>query len=72
VFNILIPQRGILTTHQEFGGRATSVFNAILLESGQDLNGHGTHVMCRGNRVNLFVSSVQEQSGEPLMGLLKW
>lgn len=37
--------RGIRTTHSEFGGRATSVFNAITSEFPTDLNGHGTHVL---------------------------
>jgi len=37
---------GILTTHNDFGGRAVAVFNAITTEPNQDLNGHGTH--CAG------------------------
>ena len=35
---------GILTTHVDFGVRATAVFNAIPGEGPVDLNGHGTHV----------------------------
>ena len=34
---------GIRTTHNEFGGRASAVFDAFG-GSGQDCNGHGTHV----------------------------
>ncbi|HEX8180015.1 MAG TPA: S8 family peptidase [Pyrinomonadaceae bacterium] len=34
---------GIRTTHTQFGGRASAVFDA-LGGSGQDCNGHGTHV----------------------------
>jgi len=37
---------GILTTHTDFGGRATAVYNAITNEASTDLNGHGTH--CAG------------------------
>lgn len=39
-----IVDTGIHTAHVDFGGRAKSVFNAITGESGEDLNGHGTHV----------------------------
>lgn len=39
-----VVDTGILTTHVEFGGRATIGYNAISGESGQDLYGHGTHV----------------------------
>jgi subtilisin family serine protease len=38
-----IIDTGIQTTHPEFGGRATVAFDA-LGGSGQDCNGHGTHV----------------------------
>lgn len=34
---------GILTSHTQFGGRASAVFDAFG-GSGQDCNGHGTHV----------------------------
>ena len=34
---------GILTSHTQFGGRASNVFDAFG-GSGQDCNGHGTHV----------------------------
>lgn len=34
---------GILTSHTQFGGRASNVFDA-LGGNGQDCNGHGTHV----------------------------
>ncbi|HWK90353.1 MAG TPA: S8 family peptidase [Longimicrobium sp.] len=34
---------GIYTSHSQFGGRATNVYDA-LGGSGQDCNGHGTHV----------------------------
>jgi len=37
---------GILTTHNDFGGRASLGRNFITSETGQDLNGHGTH--CAG------------------------
>jgi subtilisin family serine protease len=44
--NVFVVDTGILTTHVDFNGRATAVFNAITSESSQDLNGHGTH--CAG------------------------
>jgi subtilisin family serine protease len=44
--DVYVIDTGILTTHVDFGGRATSVFNAITGESPTDLNGHGTH--CAG------------------------
>ena len=41
--HVYIIDTGIRTTHQEFGGRANVVFDAI--NDGQlDCNGHGTHV----------------------------
>ncbi|HEY9825040.1 MAG TPA: S8 family peptidase [Stenomitos sp.] len=40
-----IIDTGILTTHPDFGGRATAVFDAIGDGNGNtDCNGHGTHV----------------------------
>jgi len=39
-----IIDTGILTTHTQFGTRASAVFNAITGETNTDLNGHGTHV----------------------------
>jgi subtilisin family serine protease len=40
-----IIDTGILTGHQEFGGRATNGFDAFTDgRRGQDCNGHGTHV----------------------------
>ena len=39
-----IIDTGILTTHEDFGGRAVSDFNAVTGETGADCNGHGTHV----------------------------
>jgi subtilisin family serine protease len=44
--DVYVIDTGILTTHNDFGGRASSVYNAITGESAQDLNGHGTH--CAG------------------------
>jgi len=41
-----IIDTGILTTHVDFGGRASVGANFIPSESNQDLNGHGTH--CAG------------------------
>ncbi len=38
-----IIDTGILTSHTQFGGRATNVFDAFG-GNGQDCNGHGTHV----------------------------
>jgi len=35
---------GILTTHNEFQGRAKFGFNAVTGETNDDCNGHGTHV----------------------------
>jgi PKD repeat protein len=43
--NVYIIDTGIRTTHVEFGGRASSVFDAIGDGNGNvDCNGHGTHV----------------------------
>ena len=39
-----IIDTGIRTTHSEFGGRATSGFDAVDGGSADDCNGHGTHV----------------------------
>jgi len=44
--DVYVIDTGILTTHSDFGGRATSVYNAITNEAATDLNGHGTH--CSG------------------------
>jgi subtilisin family serine protease len=44
--DVYVIDTGILTTHVDFGGRATFVFTAITGESNTDLNGHGTH--CSG------------------------
>jgi len=44
--DVYVIDTGILTTHTDFGGRATALYNAITGESGTDLNGHGTH--CAG------------------------
>jgi subtilisin family serine protease len=41
--HVYIIDTGIRTQHQEFGGRAEAVFDAFG-GSGQDCNGHGTHV----------------------------
>ncbi|MFI7599121.1 S8 family serine peptidase [Actinoplanes sp. NPDC049681] len=39
-----IIDTGIRTTHQDFGGRATSGFDAVDGGTADDCNGHGTHV----------------------------
>jgi len=44
--DVYVIDTGILTTHTDFGGRATAVYNAITNEANTDLNGHGTH--CAG------------------------
>jgi len=44
--DVYVIDTGILTTHTDFGGRATAVYNAITNEASTDLNGHGTH--CAG------------------------
>jgi subtilisin family serine protease len=41
--NAYIIDTGIRTSHTQFGGRATAVFDAFG-GNGQDCNGHGTHV----------------------------
>ncbi len=40
---VYVIDTGIRTTHTQFGGRASAVFDA-LGGNGQDCNGHGTHV----------------------------
>lgn len=65
-----IIDTGILTTHQEFEGRATSGFTAIGTSS-TDQNGHGTHVAGTvggknygvAKKVNLFAVRVLDGSG---------
>ncbi|MEU4426736.1 S8 family peptidase [Actinoplanes sp. NPDC024001] len=42
--NAYIIDTGIRTTHQDFGGRAASGFDAIDGGAADDCNGHGTHV----------------------------
>lgn len=44
--DVYVIDTGILTTHVDFGTRATTVFNAVTAEQPVDLNGHGTH--CAG------------------------
>jgi len=44
--DVYVIDTGILTTHVDFGGRASFAFNAITTEQPVDLNGHGTH--CSG------------------------
>jgi subtilisin family serine protease len=44
--DVYVIDTGILTTHTDFGGRATTVYNAVTNEASTDLNGHGTH--CAG------------------------
>lgn len=44
--DVYVIDTGILTTHNDFGGRAAFAFTAITGESNSDLNGHGTH--CAG------------------------
>jgi subtilisin family serine protease len=41
--NAYVIDTGILTSHQQFGGRAVAVFDSFG-GNGQDCNGHGTHV----------------------------
>jgi len=41
---VYIIDTGILTTHVDFGGRATVGANFVTGENSQDCNGHGTHV----------------------------
>ncbi len=65
-----IIDTGILTTHQEFEGRAKSGFTAIGTSS-TDQNGHGTHVAGTvggknygvAKKVNLFAVRVLDASG---------
>jgi subtilisin family serine protease len=43
--NAYIIDTGILTTHWEFGGRASAIYDALDAEgTGVDCNGHGSHV----------------------------
>ncbi|MFI5495850.1 S8 family peptidase [Actinoplanes sp. NPDC051859] len=39
-----VVDTGIRTSHSEFGGRATSGFDAVDGDTADDCNGHGTHV----------------------------
>ncbi|KAI1375467.1 subtilisin-like protein [Hypoxylon crocopeplum] len=39
-----VVDTGIMTTHEDFQGRATMAFNAVEEEEATDLNGHGSHV----------------------------
>lgn len=42
---VYVMDTGIRTTHQDFGGRAVNVFDAVEDgQNGNDCNGHGTHV----------------------------
>jgi subtilisin family serine protease len=69
--DVYVIDTGILTTHTDFGGRATAPFNAVTNEANTDLNGHGTH--CAGTiggtiygvakNVNLLAVKVLSASG---------
>jgi len=69
--DVYVIDTGILTTHVDFGGRATAVYNAITAEAPTDLNGHGTH--CAGTiggtlfgvakKVSLYAVKVLSASG---------
>ncbi|KAI2615998.1 subtilisin-like protein [Hypoxylon sp. NC1633] len=39
-----VVDTGIMTTHEDFQGRAIMAFNAVEEEEATDLNGHGSHV----------------------------
>lgn len=41
---VYVIDTGVLTTHTDFGGRASFGYSSITGESNSDLNGHGTHV----------------------------
>jgi len=41
---VYVIDTGVLTTHSDFGGRASFGYSSISGESTSDLNGHGTHV----------------------------
>ena len=41
---VYVFDTGIMTTHDEFGGRARCGLNVVLNETCDDLRGHGTHV----------------------------
>jgi len=66
-----IIDTGILTTHNDFGGRASLGRNFITSETGTDLNGHGTH--CAGTvggntygvakKCTLFAVKVLDRNG---------
>jgi len=58
--NVYVIDTGILTTHVDFGGRASSGYNAITNEQPTDLNGHGTH--CAGT-VGGTVYGVAKKAG---------
>jgi len=69
--DVYVIDTGIFTTHDDFSGRASTVFNSINTESPTDLNGHGTH--CAGTiggtrygvakKVSLFAVKVLSASG---------
>ncbi|KAA8909453.1 alkaline proteinase [Sphaerosporella brunnea] len=67
---VYVIDTGILTTHNEFGGRATFGYNAVD-SSNTDGNGHGTHVSGTiggttygvAKKVNLVAVKVLDSSG---------
>jgi len=69
--DVYVIDTGILTTHVDFGGRATFAFSSITNEANTDLNGHGTH--CAGTiggtvygvakAVNLYTVKVLSAGG---------
>jgi len=69
--DVYVIDTGILTTHTDFGTRATFAFTAVTSEANTDLNGHGTH--CSGTiagttygvakQANLFAVKVLSGAG---------
>jgi len=67
--NVYVLDTGLRTTHAEFGGRATNVYDAVGDgQNGNDCHGHGTHVAGTIGGINYGVAKNVNLYGIRVMG----